>query len=153
MGAVKRLHWAITIVSVSTNIQGLCKSFEKCTYSHPSHTIAPHSPSSLCYPWSPSYHLSNHLTVYRIFTSHMLYYHPASHTLLVHSFHVSTPSQHTLINSTCRLSFNFSSSSHLSISLFMYIIIIYTCNFFKVNKVKSPMDRSPMQSRIYYHSS
>ena len=117
-GAVQRQHWAITNMSESTNIQGLSKSFENSTYSYPSHTIAPLSPSSLCYQWSPSYHLSNHITVYRILTSHMLYHHPSSHMLLVHSFHVSKPSQHTFIN-TRRLSFDFSSSSHLSISLFM----------------------------------
>ena len=59
------------------------------------------------------------LPTYRIFTSHMLYHHPSSNMLLVHSFHVAKPSQHTLINSTCRLAFHFSPSSQLSISLFM----------------------------------
>ena len=82
----------------------------------------------------------------------MLSYYTSSHMLLVHSFHLSKQSQHILLNSTRRLRFNFNSSSHLSISLFMLIIIIYTCNFLKANKVKSPMVKSP-QWRIYYHSS
>ena len=141
-------------MSESTNIQGLSTSFENSNNSYPFHTtcVVHLSPSSLCYPWSPSYHLSNHVTVQRTFTSRMLYHHPSSHMLLVHSFHVSKPSQHTLINSTRRLSFHFSSSYHLFIPLLMQIRIIHTYNFSKVNKVKFTMARSP-QWRIYYHSS
>ena len=115
---LKRQHWPITNMSESTNIQGLSKSFENSNYSYPCHTtcIAHLSPSSLCYPWSPSYHPSNDITLYLIIISHMLYHHPSSHMLFVHSFHVSKPS---LINSTRRLSFYFSSSSHLFIPLLM----------------------------------
>ena len=121
ISALKRQHWPITNMSESSNIQGLNKSFENFNYSYASHTtcIEHLSPSSLCYPWSPSYHPSNHITVYLVFTSHMLYHHPSCHMLLVHSFRVSKPSQHTLINSTCRHSFHFSSSSHPFIPLFM----------------------------------
>ena len=52
-----RQHWPITNMSESTNIQGFSKSFENSNYSYSSHTtcIAHLSPSSLCYPWSPSY--------------------------------------------------------------------------------------------------
>ena len=74
VGAVQRQHWAITDMPESTNVHGLSKSFENSTYSYASHTIATLSKSSLCYPWSPSYHVSNHITVYRIFTTHMLYF-------------------------------------------------------------------------------
>ena len=119
-GAVQRYHWQITNMSESTNFQGLCKSFENSTYSYPSLTIIHLSPSSLCYPWSSSHHPSNHITVYLIFTSHMLYHHPSSHMLLVVSFHVSKPSQQTnLIHSTSRLTFHFNPSSHLFIPLFI----------------------------------
>ena len=63
---LKRQHWPITNMSESTHIQGLSKSFEYSNYSYPSHTtcIAQLSPSSLCYPWSPAYHPSNHITFY-----------------------------------------------------------------------------------------
>ena len=139
-------------MSESTNIQGLSKSFENSNYFYPSHTtcIAHLSPSSLCYSWLLSYHPSSHITLYLIITSQMVYHHPSSHMLLVHSFHVSKPSQHTLINFTPRRSFHFSSSSNLFNPLLMYIRIIHTCNFSKVNNVKSPMVRSP-QWRIYNH--
>ena len=118
---LKRHHWPITNMSESTNIQGLSKSFKNSNSSYPSHTtcIKHLSPLSLCYPWSPAYHSSNHVSVYRIIISRMLYHHPSCHMLLVHSFHVFKPSQHTLINSTSRLSFHFSSTSHLFIPLLM----------------------------------
>ena len=108
---LKRQHFIKTTplannMTESTNIQGLSKSFENSNYFYPSHTtcIAHLSPSSLCYPWSSSYHPTNHVTVYRIFTSHMLYHHPSSHMLLVHSFHVSKPSQHTLLADSLSIS-------------------------------------------------
>ena len=105
---LKRQHWPITNMSESTNIRGLSISFQNSNYSYSSHTtcIAHLSPSSLCYPWSPPYHPSNYITVYLIitFTAFII---PSSHMLLVHSFHVSKPPQHTLINPTRRLSFHF----------------------------------------------
>ena len=72
---LKRQHWQITHMSESTNIQGLSNSFENSNYSYPSHItcIAHLSPSSLCFPWSPSYYPSNDITVYLIITSHVLY--------------------------------------------------------------------------------
>ena len=116
---LKRQHWPITNISESTNIQGLSKSFENSKYSYPSNTTCVEHllPLSLCYPWSRSYHLSNHVTFCRIFTSHMLYHHSSSHMLLVHSFHVSKPSQHILINSTRRLSFHFFSPVHFFVNV------------------------------------
>ena len=140
-------------MSESTNFQGLSISFENSSYFYSSHTkcVAHRSPSALYDPWSPSYHLSSNITLYLIITHHMLYHHPSSHMLLVHSFHVSKKAQHTSINSTCRLSFHFSSSSLLFIPLLMQSRIIHTCNFSRVNKVKSPMVRS-IQWIIYYHS-
>ena len=127
----------------STNIQGLSKSFENSTYSYSSHTIAPLSPSSLCYPWSASYHLSNHITVYRIFTSHMhalLYissfkpyaarsFFPCVQTITVHfdQLYSQTLFQFQLF------------FSPVYFSVYVDKIIIYICTFLTVNKIKSPI--------------
>ena len=125
-------------MSKSTNIHGLIKLFENSTYSHFFHTIAPLSPSSL---------LSMVAVISSIQAHHCLSYIHLPHALLssfkpyaARSFFqcVQTITAH-FYQLYSRLSLNFSSSSHLSISLFMYIIISDTCKFSKVNKVKSPI--------------
>ena len=64
-------------------------------------------PSFLCCPRSPSHHPSN-LTlvcasVVYLYSTDFCHQHSSSHMVLIHSFHVSKPSQYSLIHSTCQL--------------------------------------------------
>ena len=80
---------------------------------HPSHQP---QPSSLCSSRRSSRHPSNltsspHTRPQRTFHHH----HPSSHTVLIHSLHVSKPSQYSLIHSTRQLPFYSNSNMHLFI--------------------------------------
>ena len=78
------------------------------------HGRAQPQPSSHCYPRPPSHYLSNLTTDSPVLVLHLFrHQQPSSHTVHVHSVHVTKPSQHSVIHSTRQLSFYSSSSTDL----------------------------------------